>query len=260
VADTLAGDFLRSAALLGRRTAELHLALASNSELPNFAPEPFTEKHQDELRWSMRDLTARTCELLRQRLPQLPKAIEPAAQAVQDRQSELLARFDELGGGPIDAQRLRVHGDYHLGQVLYTGSDFAIIDFEGEPARSLEWRRSKRSPLVDVAGMLRSYHYAASQALFRQLGAKPAGTATDEQLRAAADAWYLWAAAAFIGAYRATATAGQFLPKSPDDCDRLLVLFILEKAVYELAYELNNRPDWVEVPLRGLLSLLGPAA
>ena len=167
-AETLAGDYLRSAALLGQRTAELHLALGSNMDEPEFAPEPFTEKHQDTLRWSMRNLTARTCELLRERLPHLPAGLGPAARAVENSQPVLLARFDELGARLIDAQRQRIHGDYHLGQVLYTGRDFAIIDFEGEPARSLEWRRSKRSPLVDVAGMLRSYHYAASQAFFKR--------------------------------------------------------------------------------------------
>jgi maltose alpha-D-glucosyltransferase/alpha-amylase len=259
-AEALTGDYLRSAALLGQRTAELHLALASNTDEPNFAPEPFTKKHQDELRWSMRDLTARTCELLRQRLPHLPAALGPAARAVEESQTALLARFDELGAGLIDAQRQRVHGDYHLGQVLYTGRDFAIIDFEGEPARSLEWRRSKRSPLVDVAGMLRSYHYAASQVFFKRRAASPNDPALESSLRGAADAWYAWSAAAFVRAYRITAGAGRFLPRAAADCDRLLTLFVLEKAVYELAYELNNRPDWVEVPLRGLLSSLGRTA
>ncbi len=169
----------------------------------------------------------------------------------------MLARFDELAAGPIGAQRIRCHGDYHLGQVLWTGSDFAIIDFEGEPARTLAERRAKRSPLVDAAGMVRSLHYAASQALFQQLRESQQNGPPEAAIRGAADAWYLWTTAAFLRAYRQTASAGRFLPRAAADCERLLSLFMLEKAVYELAYELNNRPEWVEVPLRGLSGLLG---
>ena len=252
----LVGDYLSHAGLLGQRTAELHLALAGESELPEFSPEPFNDKYQQSLRWSMRDLAARTCELLRQRLPQLPAAVQPTAREVLSAEPRMLTRFDELAAGPIGAQRIRCHGDYHLGQVLWTDGDFTIIDFEGEPARSLAERRAKRSPLVDVAGMVRSFHYAASQALFGQLRQQPA-QATLPALRGAADVWYLWATSAFLRAYRQTASAGRFLPRAAADCERLLSLFMFEKAVYELAYELNNRPDWVEVPLRGLSGLLG---
>jgi maltose alpha-D-glucosyltransferase / alpha-amylase len=256
-AEPLAGDDLRKTALLGRRTAELHLALASDTEQPGFVPEPFTEKHQQSLRWSMRDLASRTCELLRQRLAQVPAEVQPAARQVLSQESRLLARFDEIVAERIDAQRIRCHGDYHLGQVIDTGDDFVIIDFEGEPARPLDERRAKRSPLIDVAGMIRSLHYAASQALFQQLRSERPGRIDASALREAADAWYRWSVAAFLGAYRSTAASGNFLPRSAALCDRLLGLFVLEKAVYELAYELNNRPDWVEVPLAGLLELLG---
>jgi maltose alpha-D-glucosyltransferase/alpha-amylase len=277
-AEPLAGDNLRKIALLGRRTAELHLALGSDSEQPGFIPEPFTEKHQQSLRWSMRDLASRTCELLRQRLAQVPAEAQPAAREVLAQQARLLTRFDEMVVERIDGQRIRVHSDYHLGQVMDTGDDFVIIDFEGEPARPLDERRAKRSPLVDVAGMIRSLHYAVSQAIFQQLRSSEAGQLDAGQpgagqldagqldagqlnagaLREAADCWYRWSVAAFLGAYRSTAASGGFLPRSAALCDRLLGLFVLEKAVYELAYELNNRPDWVGVPLAGLLELLGP--
>jgi maltose alpha-D-glucosyltransferase/alpha-amylase len=271
-AEQLAGGELRKIALLGRRTAELHLALASDADQPAFAPEPFTEKHQQSLRWSMRDLASRTCELLRQRLAQVPAAVQPAAREVLSQEARLIGRFDEIVVQRIDGQRIRCHGDYHLGQVIDTGEDFVIIDFEGEPARPLEERRVKRSPLVDVAGMIRSLHYAASQALFQQLrsndsdrintGRIEAGPTTSghldaSALREAADCWYRWSVGAFLGAYRSAVGGGHFLPRSAALCDRLLGLFVLEKSIYELAYELNNRPDWIEVPLAGLLELLG---
>jgi maltose alpha-D-glucosyltransferase/alpha-amylase len=258
-AEPLVGDELRKMALLGRRTAELHLALASDTEQARFVPEPFTEKQQQSLRWSMRDLASRTCELLRQRLPQVPADVQPAARQVLSQEARLLARFDEIVVEPIDGKRIRCHGDYHLGQVLDLGDDFMIIDFEGEPARSLEERRAKRSPLFDVAGMIRSLHYASSQGLFQQLRSNEQPAMEPNALREAAACWYRWSLSAFLGAYRSTAATGSFLPRSATICDRVLGLFVLEKAVYELAYELNNRPDWVEVPLSGLLELLGPS-
>jgi maltose alpha-D-glucosyltransferase/alpha-amylase len=261
-AEQLAGDDLRKLSLLGRRTAELHLALAADADDPRFAPEPFTEKQQQTLRWSMRDLASRTCELLRQRLAQLSAETQATAKEFLVQENRLLGRFDEIVVEPIEGQRIRVHGDYHLGQVIDLGDDFMIIDFEGEPARSLEERRMKRSPLFDVAGMIRSLHYVASQALaLRMQSSEP--VSPNQQLdknaaRDAADCWYSWAVSAFLGAYRTAASTGSFLPRSTSLCDRLLALFVLEKAVYELAYELNNRPDWVAVPLAGLLELLGP--
>ncbi len=206
----------------------------------------------------MRDLASRTFELLRQRSAQVPADAQSLARAVLAQESRLLARFDEIVVEPIDGQRIRCHGDYHLGQVIDVDNDFMIIDFEGEPGRSLDERRTKRSPLTDVAGMIRSQHYAVSQMLLPQLRDAKANAADATALRAAADCWYHWSVAAFLSAYRSAAANGKFLPRSAAVCDRLLSLMALEKAVYELAYELNNRPNWVEVPLAGLLELLGP--
>jgi maltose alpha-D-glucosyltransferase / alpha-amylase len=147
-----------------------------------------------------------------------------------------------------------VHGDYHLGQVLRTEEDFIILDFEGEPARSVAERKAKYSPLKDVAGMVRSYSYAAYAALFAFTLHAP-----DDYplLEAWADTWQHWVAAAFLSGYRATIgaagrPASALLP-SGDRFNRLLSAFVLEKATYELAYELNNRPDWVRIPLTGLV-------
>jgi maltose alpha-D-glucosyltransferase/alpha-amylase len=152
----------------------------------------------------------------------------------------------------MQATRIRIHGDYHLGQVLHTGRDFIIIDFEGEPNRPLSQRRTKRCPLVDVAGMIRSFSYAATWALHQ-------GTIRPEdlpELESWADSWYRWVAASYLRAYLEAASGAAWLPQEQPEMHRLLEIFLLEKAAYELGYELGHRPDWVSIPLRGMLDLL----
>jgi maltose alpha-D-glucosyltransferase/alpha-amylase len=147
--------------------------------------------------------------------------------------------------------RTRLHGDYHLGQVLWTGRDFVITDFEGEPARPLWARRMKRSPLRDVAGMVRSFHYAARHAL----AVLPAGAAGEDDASALegwADLWYRRVSTAFLGSYLERAGEAAFLPRTRDELERLLKAYLLEKAIYELGYELNNRPGWVTLALQGI--------
>ena len=159
-----------------------------------------------------------------------------------------------ISGGKISALRIRCHGDYHLGQVLFTGSDFVIIDFEGEPARPLSERRLKRSPLRDVAGMLRSFDYAVHGWLIR---AAVEGAMSEQEARALepwADLWRQWVSSAFLRAYLTTVEARGLVPSTRGDLDRLLSVLLLEKAVYELGYELNNRPTWVRIPMQGLLA------
>ncbi|PYR57744.1 MAG: alpha-amylase, partial [Acidobacteria bacterium] len=149
--------------------------------------------------------------------------------------------------------RIRVHGDYHLGQVLWSEGDFYILDFEGEPARPLAERRVKESPLKDVAGMLRSFNYAAYAALFAHASARPAEF---DRLEQWAKAWQVWTAASFLKGYLKAAADATFLPADPVQRASLLDLFLLDKAFYELNYELNNRPEWIRIPLRGILELL----
>jgi maltose alpha-D-glucosyltransferase/alpha-amylase len=149
--------------------------------------------------------------------------------------------------------RTRIHGDYHLGQVLRAGSDFVIIDFEGEPARPIAERRIKRSPLQDVAGMLRSFHYAAFAPL---LGENKIQAIDAAKASAWAESWNAWVAERFLRKYFLTAGAASFLPQSREDTRILLELHLLEKAIYELGYELNNRPTWVGIPLQGISRLL----
>lgn len=252
----LIGPYLDSARLLGRRTAELHLALASDSSDPAFAPEPFSLAYQQALQQSMCSLNGRVMHLLRDRLTSLPAAAQAAAQQVLAREAEIAGRFDSLLERQLSGLRTRIHGDYHLGQVLYTGQDFMIIDFEGEPARPLSERRQKRSALQDVAGMLRSFHYAAYAAYFtqaEQLAGQPEALA---RLEAPRRFWHRWVSLAFLQAYLQAAGDAAFLPHSREDLRLLLDAYLLEKAVYELGYELNNRPDWVRIPLQGILQTL----
>ncbi len=248
------GTYVEMARLLGTRTAEMHLALASDTDDPAFAPESMTTLYQRSMYQSMRNQTQRVLALLQQRLPQLPEDAAPSARELVDGSDRLLGAFQKVIGRRIDAKRIRCHGDYHLGQVLYTGKDFVIIDFEGEPARSLTERRLKSSPLRDVAGMLRSLDYAADTVL---LGAE--GVVRPEDLPVLApwaQFWKRWTASAFLRAYVHNTEGSALVPTNRDDLELLLHVLLLDKSVYELGYELNNRPDWAKVPLRGILELL----
>ena len=246
------GGYLALAGLLGQRTGELHLALASAPDDSDFAPEPFTPHYRHSLYQSLRASAYKTFSLLRERSASLPEALRPQAAELLASEARLLARYHVLLDKKIVALRLRCHGDYHLGQVLFTGKDFIIIDFEGEPARPLGERRIKRSPLGDVASMLRSFDYAAI------VGLRSNGHRADDVTALApwARLWNLWVCVAFLRRYLQIASRGGFLPKNKEDLKTLLDILVLDKAVYELSYELNNRPDWVDVPLRGILGLL----
>lgn len=250
------GSYLASAQLLGQRTAELHIALSSAPENPNFSPEPFSSFYQRSIYQYARNLTGQVLLLLRKRLNTLPPDAQTLAEDVLNRQEQIMGRFQLILNQKITAMRTRTHGDYHLGQVLYTGKDFIIIDFEGEPARSLGERRMKRSPLRDVAGMLQSFNYAASMALRNEIESgmiRPENLPLMEQW---AQFWYSWVSAAFLNTYLAVASKGSFLPATTAELQVLLDSYLFEKVIYELGYELNNRPNWVEIPLRRILQLL----
>jgi len=246
------GAYLASAGLLGQRTGEMHAALASASGDAAFTPEPMTTHYRHSLYQSLRSAAHKALTLLRERLPSLPEALRPQAMELVGAENRLVARYRILLERRITAMRLRCHGDFHLGQVLFTGKDFVIIDFEGEPARSLGERRLKRSPLRDVAGMLRSFDYAAA------VGVRNGSHRPEDlpQLELWARYWNLWTGVAFLKKYFQAASRDGFLPKTKDELKLLLDILVLEKAVYELNYELNNRPDWVDVPLRGIVELL----
>jgi len=163
--------------------------------------------------------------------------------------AEVLGRMEGILERKISAMKTRIHGDYHLGQVLFTGSDFVIIDFEGEPARALSERRLKRSPLRDVAGMVRSFHYAAHAGLLQHPSVRPEDL---PYLEPWAAVWYHHLSLIFLRSYKESVGDAPFLPRDDAEFSILFDAFLLDKAVYELAYELNNRPDWVAIPLKGI--------
>jgi maltose alpha-D-glucosyltransferase/alpha-amylase len=252
----LFGTYLDSARLLGRRTAEMHTALAESGGGPCFAPEPFTEADGEAVYHEMLDQSSTTFQLLRAKANTLPDYARMDAKTLIEREPAVSGRFSFLCNRKIDADRIRFHGDYHLGQVLYTGADFMIIDFEGEPARPLSDRRSKGLALRDVAGMVRSFDYAAYAALFGQV---PGFTVQPDHVAAVeawAAFWFVSVSAAYLEAYFGSAEGKGFVPAQASERRILLDTFLLQKALYEVAYELNNRPDWVRIPLRGILSLL----
>ena len=253
VASEMIGTYIEAARLLGERTAELHIALASAPDKPDFAPEPFSMHYQRSLYQSMRSLTRQVFQLLRRRLKDLPETLQKEAKGVLEREGEVIERFRSITGRRIAAMRIRCHGDYRLSQVLYTGKDFVIIDFEGDPSRPLSERRIKRSPLRDVAGMIRSFHYAAYSDLLGCVSVRPEDTALLEPW---ADMWYQYVSGVFLQSYLNTAGIAPFLPDERGELEILLQAFILEKAIYELGYELNNHPDWVAIPIRGIENIL----
>jgi maltose alpha-D-glucosyltransferase/alpha-amylase len=246
-----AGMYLDAAAILGRRTAELHLALASGRD-PAFAPHVPDPADLEAMRDLLIAHAAQAFDLLKTNVSRLPDdSVEPAGLALS-RRGALLARFRALAGLKNVGQWTRIHGDYHLGQVLRSKGDFVILDFEGEPARPLAERRAKQSPLKDVAGMLRSFSYAALVALTKYTARRPEDFA---QLESWARLWETSVSAEFLRAYRETIADSPIVPADRQEFDALLHIYVLDKALYELVYELNNRPAWIRIPLYGILSL-----
>jgi maltose alpha-D-glucosyltransferase/alpha-amylase len=235
----------------------MHRALASDSDNKDFAPESFTPFYQRSLYQSMRNLAVQTFGLLRTRMPALEGGVRADAQAVLGLEADILRRLREIHSIPLSSQRIRCHGDFHLGQVLYTGKDFIIIDFEGEPARPLGERRIKRSPIRDVAGMLRSFDYVTYTGLRRQFELGILQEDHIKQYEPWSVFWSGWISTFYLKAYFDTIGPTGLLPGAKDQLRILLNAHLLEKAIYEVAYELNNRPDWAYIPLRGILRILG---
>jgi maltose alpha-D-glucosyltransferase/alpha-amylase len=247
------GSFVVSAGVLGRRTGELHRALGEDPREPAFEPEPFGpadwRRLLEQLTHDMRD----SLDLLQGQLAKLPAGFKEAARRDLEIVPMEVQRLSASPAPDLPKGKIRCHGDYHLGQVLWANSDFYIIDFEGEPASPLAQRRQKQSPLRDVAGMIRSFSYAAYSGLFRFTADRPGDL---ERLAPWARVWEHWIAAAFLKDYRQATTGAEFIPEQPAVLERLLNAFLLEKALYELRYELDNRPAWVGIPLAGLLTML----
>ncbi len=245
------GPYEQTAATLGRRTAQMHRALAGGKSDPAFAPEPMTVADVAALAEEIQTQGRRALEGTIAGLKRLPAEVAPAAREFLEQAPAALRRWAAAPAVRPGALKIRCHGDYHLGQVLWADGDFIILDFEGEPTRTVAQRRARQSPLKDVAGMLRSFDYAAYAGLFAFTHDRPADFG---RLAPSAERWRRGVSAAFLGAYRAT--AADLLPADTAQGAALLDAFLLAKALYELVYELNNRPDWVRIPLRGILALM----
>jgi maltose alpha-D-glucosyltransferase/alpha-amylase len=260
-----AGPSIEAAALLGRRTAEMHLALATPTSDSAFAAEPFTGEDLAREAHRIEGEIATTLEALKFKICALDDDTAGDAGLLLSRRRELIVRAQAITNLTDAGMRIRIHGDYHLGQTLRTPEsatnpgDFVLLDFEGEPARPLAERRHKQSPLKDAAGMIRSFCYAAHSGLDQHLSAIPESVRESGagNLSAWATVWQNATASAFLRSYRETLTAAntELLP-SPQQSQSLLDLYLLEKALYELLYELNNRPTWLRIPLSGILTLI----
>ncbi|MDY0042046.1 MAG: hypothetical protein RBS57_17175, partial [Desulforhabdus sp.] len=226
---------------------------AAESEEQEFTPEAFSKLYQRSVYQSMRNTTRRAMQDLRKTIESLPDHVKQDAKFILDSERKILSLLRRITENKIDAVKIRIHGDYHLGQVLYTGNDFMIIDFEGEPARPLTERRIKRSPLRDVTGMIRSFHYVICNAFLNQTAVRK----EDAQiLEPWIEPWYLCVSRTFWSGYLETVKEAAFIPQDCEALDLLLHCFLLEKAVYELGYELNNRPEWVSISIKGIKQIL----
>ncbi len=235
---------------MGQRTAEMHLALASDNSNPAFVPEYFTANYQRSLYSTLRKLVRDRFKLLEQSLPRLNDETQELAKKVLAIEDKVLECFSEVHMNRINAIKTRIHGDYHLGQVLFTGKDFIIIDFEGEPGFSFSERRLKKNPLKDVAGMMRSFHYAAFGKILLNENYREKDLEFLEQW---AEQWQHYVGRFYLGAYMERMGMGKTLS---DEDEILIRTYLIEKAIYELGYELNGRPDWVIIPLRGVYYLM----
>ena len=263
----LAGPSIASATLLGVRTAQMHLALATPTIDPAFTAEPFTQDDLVADAARIESQIASTLGALKLKLPVLVDTTADEAGLLLSMRTQLLAHARSIKNATAAGLRIRIHGDFHLGQILCTSADnrpsdtehgdFVILDFEGEPARPLSERRRKQTPLKDVAGMIRSFSYAAHSGLLEYSSTIPhlAGSPEAEKLAAWARFWQNAVGSAFLDGYYNTSRTDPTLLPAPKDADLLLHAYLMEKALYELLYELNHRPDWVRIPLHGILNL-----
>ena len=250
---TVHGVYLLRIQTLGQRTGELHRVLARETGDPAFDPEPISPENLHVWNGQVCAEAVQTLEQLEHYQPNLPKVWQAKVQWLLAARDTVLVRIQAMQPGAVQAVKTRYHGDYHLGQVLVAKNDFILIDFEGEPGRTLQERRRKHSPLRDVAGMLRSFNYAAYTALHQATTEQPASVALLEPFTRD---WERQTREAFLAGYVEAILGCSVYPQDSHTAQTLLELFVLEKTFYELRYELANRPYWVHVPLGGLYELL----
>ena len=239
--------------LLGKRTAEMHLALLKGEGNAAFETEKFNPEYVAHLNKSLNALLKKRLDLLKDNYAGLNSNAKQLADEFINSEAAIQSFFNKILNGSLKSSRIRIHGDYHLGQVLFTGHDYLIIDFEGEPESSIVDRKIKHSPLKDVAGMIRSFHYAVCAKLYFS---RETQNINPERLQKAADRWYKLITDAYVDAYMQAIGDIEGVFNSRSELNFLLQLHLLEKAVYELGYELNGRPDWVRIPLKGIQHVL----
>lgn len=243
---------------LAKRTAEMHGALYKpNGNDPAFAPEPFTDDYREFVIRRFEDLLERRYALLIDNYTHLDPQAQRLAWVFMEAREMIEMFIADFRTRPLGSLRIRIHGDYHLGQVLAVTNDdendFIVIDFEGEPESSISERKIKHSPLKDVAGMIRSYHYAVSSKLFNS--AETEGLDPD-YLQRVSDRWFNLIRDTFLNAYFEVFGAPHPLFKNNNETNFLLLVYLLEKAVYELGYEISYRPSWVKIPLKGIIDVV----
>jgi maltose alpha-D-glucosyltransferase/alpha-amylase len=237
------------AALLGRRTAEMHLALSGETEDPSFIPEPYSDEYADWMLDNCLSLVKRRIRMAKDCYAALDETGKGLAKFFMSHEHDIRHFFSQIKSRSFHSKRTRIHGDYHLGQVMYDGNDYLILDFEGEPESSIKDRKIKHSPLKDVAGMLRSFHYAVSAKLYFSAETNELSA---EKIETAVSNWYRGVTQSFMNAYWQAMAGAPIFRTEQSELDFLLQFHLMEKAVYELGYELNARPTWVKIPLRGI--------
>jgi maltose alpha-D-glucosyltransferase/alpha-amylase len=252
----IVGTYIEAARLLGQRTAELHVALSSDPDRLDFAPEPFTPFYQRSIYQSMRNRIVETLDLLSKRIGTLPESVQPAAAKLLKSKDELVRRMRGLFEQPLNGMRIRCHGNFHLGEIIYTGKDFVIIDFEDDPRRSIGERRIKRSAMHDATRMVRSFDYAAHVGVLQQV--ERCNVSSEEATRFAPwkKFWQRWVSAVFLRSYMDGIAETELLPKPHEQLVVLTYSNLLDKAFYELNNELQTRPERAVVPIEAVLDLL----
>ena len=240
--------YFEKARLLGKRTGEMHMALSASKD-PDFEPEAFSMLYQKSLYQTLQSNTRRGLNFLQDNIKSLPAKVKKEAEKILLLEKDILKFCRTILKKKISAQKIRIHGDYHLGQVLSTGDDFMIIDFEGEPVRSPGERRLKFPAFRDVAGMVRSFHYAVYSVFFQRSKIRPEDT---KIIRSWIEPWYYSITGAFLNSYMETVKGSDFIPGEKEDLSTLLNVFLIDKSIYEIGYELNNRPEWVVIPMQGI--------
>ena len=248
------GTYLESTRLLGVRTAELHLTLASEPEDRSFAPEPFTSYYQRSLFQSMRNLAVESFWQLRKQLKTLPPEVLPLAQRALELKPAIIQQFRRLFEHRLAAQRIRIHGNLHLGEVLWTGKDFVFLDFEGSIATPIGERGIKRSPLRDVAGMVRSFHHAAYAGLSQHV---ERGNVHLPAFESWAQYWSDGVSAVFLRAYFQRVGKSGLFPVGETELRAMLQAYLLNRMLRELNRELGARPGKLKIPLQDILHLVG---